>query len=62
MFKAINQTVLNTQQEKTSMEIKEILNPYDQRHTTNKIMDVLEHINFKKLRTKSFYTIKHKNG
>jgi len=44
------------------MERKEILNPYGQGGTTNKIMDVLEHINFKKLRTKSFYTIKHKNG
>ena len=59
---AISQAILNTQQEKISMEIKEILNPYGQGHTTNKIMDVLEHINFKKLRTKSFYTIKHKNG
>jgi UDP-hydrolysing UDP-N-acetyl-D-glucosamine 2-epimerase len=59
---AISQAILNTQQEKTYIERKEILNPYGQGGVTNKIMDVLEHINFKKLRTKSFYTIKHKNG
>jgi hypothetical protein len=54
--------MLNTQREKTSMERKKILNPSGKEEATNKIMDILEHTNFKKLRTKSFYTIKHKNG
>lgn len=59
---AINQAIRDTQLEEASIDQKKFLNPYGKGNTTGQIMDVLEKINFKKLRTKRFYDIENKNG
>lgn len=58
---AINQAIRDTQL-KASIDLKKFLNPYGKGNTTGQIVDVLEKINFKNLRTKRFYDIENING
>lgn len=57
---AINQAIRDTQL-KASIDLKKFLNPYGNGNTTIKIMETLESLNFKALRTKRFYNIYNEN-